>query len=151
MVWGAITINGPGPLYFVEGTMKQDQYKKVLETVALPYFHEIGFWTSSFIFMQDGAPCHTAKSVKKFISDKNIPLLPWPGNSPDLNPIENVWHELKRLVYKENNTNRQVLIENIKKIWYEAPEIKACIKACIESMPRRIKAVKLVKGGNTKY
>jgi len=41
------------------------------------------------IFTHDGAPCHQAKIVADILKTKNIKLLEWPGNSPDLNPIEN--------------------------------------------------------------
>jgi len=34
---------------------------------------------------------HTSKTVKNFMTEKNIPILDWPGNSPEANPIENLW------------------------------------------------------------
>ena len=52
----------------------------------------------AFIFHQYSAPCHVAAVCKKWFQDNHIPLLEWPGNSPYLNPIENLWSRLKKLV-----------------------------------------------------
>ena len=46
------------------------------------------------MFMQDSAPCHHSKLVSDFLK-KNIKTLDWPGNSLDINPIENLWATLK--------------------------------------------------------
>ncbi|KAG0701669.1 Transposable element Tcb2 transposase [Chionoecetes opilio] len=49
------------------------------------------------VFQQDGAPAHTAKSVTQWLDDCMVPFLKdWPGNSLDLNPIENLWHMVKK-------------------------------------------------------
>ena len=43
------------------------------------------------LFRHDGAPCRKANVLTKWLGEQNIDILgPWPGNSPDLNPIENV-------------------------------------------------------------
>lgn len=102
MIWGCISELGPGPLYFVDGTMRQDQYQHVLKQCLIPYIHSLPHPSSFYTFMQDGAPCHTAKSVTKFLNSCNIDILPWAGNSPDMNPIENCWSTLKSIVYKSS-------------------------------------------------
>ena len=48
-----------------------------------------------YVFMQDKAPCHCSKSTRTFLENKNVPLLDWHGNGPDLNPIEN-WRVMKK-------------------------------------------------------
>ena len=73
------------------------------------------------IFQQDNAPAHTAKVVKEYFALKDIKSLDWPPQSPDLNPIENLWAIIKHKLY-ENITfpkNRNELIERVQKIWGE--------------------------------
>lgn len=82
MLWSCITSEGPGPLYYCEGTMNQQQYKRVLEEVLLPYLHDLDPNEGPYVFMHDGAPCHTAKTVKNLLESVDLPVLPWPGNSP---------------------------------------------------------------------
>ena len=42
------------------------------------------------VFTQDGVPCHRSKVATTFLAKDKIKVLDWPGNSPDLNPIENL-------------------------------------------------------------
>ena len=44
-----------------------------------------------FLFQQELASSHTSKSTTKWLKEKDITLFPWPANSPDLNPTENLW------------------------------------------------------------
>ena len=55
--------------------------------------------------MQDNAPIHTAHTVKNFLQGRNIPCLDWSAQSPDLNPIKNVWDNVKHQLPNENITN----------------------------------------------
>ncbi len=51
---------------------------------------------ADFIFQQDLAPAHTAKGTKSWFNDHGVTVLDWPANSPDLNPIENLWGIVKK-------------------------------------------------------
>ena len=81
---------GSGRIHVVEGTMNVQKYISMLQDRMEPQTKE-WFGGNDCIFMQDRAPHHTAKACKKHLVDKDIILLDWPGNSPDLNPIETLW------------------------------------------------------------
>lgn len=151
MVWSVISGKGTGRLYVVENTMRQDQYRKVLETRLLPQLQDWFPGEEKHIFMHDGAPCHKAKSITAYLRQKKIKVLDWPGNSPDMNAIENGWELLKREIAKKNITNKRLLLETLIHEWHHNTHLHTTIQACIESMPRRVRALIAVKGGHTKY
>ena len=66
-------------------TMNASRYISVLNDHLLNFMSIHGCTT----FQQDSAPCHKVKSVMNWFQTKNVRVLKWPGNSPDLNPIEN--------------------------------------------------------------
>ena len=66
------------------------------------------------MFQQDNAPCHKAKSVTEWFEHNNIKILHWPGRSPDLKPIEDVWTVLERKLTKEVVTSAEDLREILK-------------------------------------
>ncbi len=100
-------------------------------------------------FQQDLAPAHTAKGTKSWFNDHGVTVLDWPANSPDLNPIENLWGIVKRKMRDTRPNNADDLKAAIKATWASIPP-QQCHKL-ITSMPRRIEAVIKAKGAPTKY
>ena len=89
MFWDRLSYYGVGPLKPVEGMMNSEKYLDVLTKKVIPEMAR-KLPEGSGIFQQDLASCHTSRKVKNFINLNNILVLDWPGNSPDLNPIENL-------------------------------------------------------------
>ncbi len=102
-----------------------------------------------FIFQQDLAPAHSAKGTKSWFNDHGITVLDLPANSPDLNPIENLWDIVKRKMKDTRPNNTDDPKATIKATWASiTPE--QCHRL-IDSMPRRIDAEIHAKGGPPKY
>ncbi len=80
----------------------QPSTRKYLEHFMLPSADKL-YGDADFIFQQDLAPAHTAKGTKSWFNDHGVTVLDWPANSPDLNPIENLWGIVKR---KTRDTKR---------------------------------------------
>ncbi len=104
---------------------------------------------ADFIFQQDLAPAHTAKSTKSWLNDHGVGVLDWPANSPDLNPTENIWGIVKRKMRNKRPKNADELKATVKETLASIPP-QQCHKL-IPSMPHPIEAVIKAKGADTKY
>lgn len=149
MVWGCFAGTGRGALWFMpkNTTINGTVYLSILLEKLSQHMNILG----CTVFQQDGAPCHRAAIVTRWLRQQGIETLePWPGSSPDLNPIENLWMYLKQKVSELNVTSEQELIKAIKEIWVKEVTVQYC-DSLVKSMPDRIKAVLKNKGRHTKY
>ena len=89
MVWGAMAAGGVGELCFLKSNVSAEVYQQVLQYFMLPAGEKI-YGCVDFMFQQDLVPAHSARSTMRWLEDHGIDVLPWPANSPDLNPIENL-------------------------------------------------------------
>ncbi len=148
MIWGAMSSAGVGPLCFLKTNVTAPVYQEILEHFMLPSADQL-FKDADFIFQQDLAPAHTAKSTKSWLNDHGVGVLDWPANPPDLNPIDNLWGIVKRKMRNKRPKNADELKATVKETWASIPP-QQCHKL-ITSMPRRIEAVIKAKGAPTKY
>jgi transposase len=148
MVWGCIGYNGVGKLQIIDGSMDSITYVRVLSTALHESVDMLGL-NNKFVFQQDNAPCHTSKYTKAFFEENNIDVLSWPSQSPDLNPIENLWAYVEMRLTKKVLKTKAKLIEEITEIWNNIP--LSYIRNLYNSIPSRLELVLRNKGGHIPY
>ena len=129
MAWGCFSSAGVGDIYIITDILTQPKYVRILSAHLIPSASRlIG---PDYIFQQDNDPW------------------PWPAQSPDLNPIENLWHHLKQEIRKAKVSHIDQLVDTIKNCWYSiSPDY---CKKLSDSMPTRIDETIRNKGSWTKY
>lgn len=107
-----MSAGGVGPVCFMKSNLTAATYQDILEQFMLTSAEKL-YGHADFILQQDLAP-HTAKNTKAWINKHGITMLDWSVNSPDLNPIENLWG-----IVRKRPKNK---------------ELKGAIKACWSSI-----------------
>ena len=153
MFWTCITNDTLGPLIEVNTRLDSSKY---ISNILVPFVQT--FWKKfkrnniHAKFMQDNAPCHKAKGVLTWLGKRNVSILEWTPQSPDLNPLENLWAILFSAVkekYEQKINSLQELRVALKEEWERIP--KELLQKLLASLPRRLQAVKEAKGYATKY
>lgn len=95
MVWGCISWHGVGTITTVNGNINAKKYQQTLNdnfwSVIAQHFPK-----QQYIFQDDNAPVHRARSTQEFIHSNGITTMSWPAQSLDINIIENLWLLIKR-------------------------------------------------------
>ena len=152
MIWSRVSWDGPGPLIFVEGTMDGPKYLRLLRRHVLDHcIDKMGENGEPHVFMDDGASCHSCNLVADFCDEKGILRPYWPPNSPDMNPIEWVWGNLKNWLTAKRASpkNLDELKVLIQRFWDELTV--EYIQKLYATMPKRLAELKRVRGKNTKF
>ncbi len=140
MLWGCFSAAGTGRLVAIEGKMNAAKYRDILDENLLQNAQDLRLGRR-FTFQQDNDPKHSAKITKEWLHNNSVTVLEWPSQSPDLNPIEHLWRDLKMAVHQRLPSNLTEL-ERIPK--------SRCEKL-VASFPKRLMAVLNQKGASTKY
>jgi hypothetical protein len=147
MVWGAISVKGKVGLCIFDGIMDARRYIDILQKNLLPAANR--YFGNDWRFQHDNDPKHTARVTKGFLQE-NVPItLDWPANSPDLNPIEYVWHLLKTRVERQHPTNLEDLKRMIAMEWVELEN--STLINIIRSENQRCRDVISADGEHIKY
>ena len=85
IVWGMISSARVRCIVYFHGSINASVYKVLLRQHALPHLRKGTVETP--IFMQDNAPCHKTNIVLSFLEEEGIPVMKWPPQIPDMNPI----------------------------------------------------------------
>uniref|UniRef100_A0A4W5Q5D3 Tc1-like transposase DDE domain-containing protein n=1 Tax=Hucho hucho TaxID=62062 RepID=A0A4W5Q5D3_9TELE len=136
---------GTETLVRTEGKMNGEKYREILDENLLQNAQDLRLGRR-FTFQQDNNPKHT---TQRWLWDKFLNVLEWPSQSPDLNPIEHLWRDLKTAVHRLS-PSKQTELERICRVeWKKLPRYR-CAKL-VASYPGRLKASIAAKGASTKY
>ncbi len=102
-----------------------------------------------WVFQHDNDPKHTARATKEWLRKKHFKVLEWPSQSPDLNPIENLWRELKLHVAQRQPQNLKDLEKTCMEEWAKIPA--AVCANLVKNYRKRLASVIVNKGFCTKY
>ena len=170
MVWACFTGDRLGPLVVCdEGGIGANEYEDILYDGLFSLIDDILQPPESdtiqvadentFLFMQDNAPCHKAECILEFLAENHVPVMDWPAQSPDLNPLENLWTDFKTRFHQRftelfNYASKSLearyrYAEVLQEVWYN--QGMEMVEALIKSMPERCASVIEANGGWTKF
>jgi hypothetical protein len=118
-------------------------YIKILQDQLLPAVRRM--YRKNWHLQQDNDPKHTSHVAKEFIAENGINVIDWPSNSPDLNPIENMWQIIKNNVEKWMPQNINELNRFLVEEWEAIPH--ETVNNLIFSMKNRCESI-LAKNGD---
>ncbi len=148
MVWGCFAASGPGWLAIIHGTMNSALYQKILKENVQSSVCDLKL-KRTWVMQQDNDPKHTSKSTSEWLKKNKIKVLECPSQSPGLNPIEMLWHDLKQSIHAWKPSNVAELKQFCKEEWAKIPPQRC--ERLNASYRKHLIAVVAAKGCTTSY
>ncbi len=113
--------------------MNSEKYCRILGGFLLKSADDLHI--KNFVYQQNNDPKHTSTLITEYLDIKKIKTMSWLPRSPDINPIENLWHYLKTEIARKNSINIKELGEITIEEWKRMPKVM-CLKL-FDSMKKR--------------
>ena len=125
-VWAGISLRGPTKICIFDGIMDAPLFVDILDSTLVPFIAEK--YGRGHRLMQDNDPKHASLYARSFYDRKGINWWKTPAESPDLNPIENLWDELKEFIRREIKPHtKDELVLGIKQFW-KTVDVSKCTR-----------------------
>lgn len=145
MCWGWISSRGIGVLHRIQDRLDGTQYLHILRDIMVPSVRQM-YPDGEIYFQHDNSSVHKSKLVQEWLAQQEeFQVLDWPPRGADLNPIENMWAETKR-VMAENwpdppPSTTDALWDVVLDAWEEIAQSPNYSSTLVASLPRRLQAV----------
>jgi hypothetical protein len=123
--FGAISRKGASQLLIFDGTLNEAGFKQACDLVLVPFIQDK--YPNYHELHMDNAPAHTALGINAYFQAVNINHIPAPAQSPDLNPIELVWHDMKVYIAEQvKPKNALELLNGMNTFWNTFVTVEYC-------------------------
>lgn len=147
-MWAAISKRGATKICIFEGVMGARFYNSVLEEYLLPLIQQM--YPLRHRFVQNNSTKHTSCSTRGFLEENNVSWWETPAESPDLNPIENVWYDLSEHLCTIVRPSTQLeAVQGIESFWATLNQTKCTYY--IDHLRKVVPRVIELKGAATGY
>lgn len=148
--WGCFSAHGPGYMAMFDGSMDAAGLRDIFRDYLLPTVKEHFGESADWWLLHDNDPGrHKSQVLKAFMHNNYVRPLDFPPYSPDLNPIENLWAEMDKLMDSTQANTKDELEKLVQDTWASLTE-EYC-SGLARSMPHRIKQVIERGGAYTDY